>query len=48
MGMAIPMILQGLNKNINDKAGAKSLSIALEKDHDGLILDNIRGFLIYL
>lgn len=42
---AIPMIVGALAKNSATEDGAASLSNALQKDHDGSILDNLGGFL---
>lgn len=42
---ALPAILGGLNKNTNQGGGAAALSKALEKDHDGSILDNLGGLM---
>lgn len=41
----IPSILGGMAKNTRDEQGAGSLLGALDKDHDGSILDDIGGFL---
>ena len=42
---ALPMLLGGLMKNAQSTDGAASLLGALERDHDGSILDDIGGFL---
>jgi len=42
---ALPMLLGALDKNTNDPQGAQSLQQALNKDHDGSILNNLEGFL---
>lgn len=42
---AIPMIVGALAKNSASDEGAASLSNALQKDHDGSLLDNLGGFL---
>ena len=42
---AVPSLLMALAKNSANPEGARSLSNALSKDHDGSILDNIGGFL---
>jgi hypothetical protein len=42
---ALPMIVGGLAKNAQDPAKAGSLATALQKDHDGSILDNVAGYL---
>ncbi len=38
---ALPMLLGGLANNSASEAGATSLAGALERDHDGSILDNL-------
>ncbi len=43
--MALPVILNGLANNASTTQGAESLNGALEKDHDGGILDMLGGFL---
>ncbi len=43
--MALPVILGGLANNASSQQGAESLNQALEKDHDGGILDMLGGFL---
>ena len=45
MAMALPLIMGALSKNASQSGGADSLSRALDKDHDGSILDNLSGFL---
>ncbi len=42
---ALPMILGGLAKNAQSKAGARNLWQALDKDHDGNVLNDVSGFL---
>ncbi|MEM1043303.1 MAG: DUF937 domain-containing protein [Bacteroidota bacterium] len=42
---ALPVILGAMNRNTNDPQQAQSLASALERDHDGGILDNLGGFL---
>jgi len=42
---ALPMIVGGLAKNAQDPAQAGSLANALQKDHDGSILDDVAGYL---
>lgn len=42
---ALPIILQALNRNAANPGGAQALAKALEKDHDGSLLDNLGGFL---
>ena len=41
----IPAILGGMAKNTQSPEGAGSLISALDKDHDGSILDNVAGFM---
>jgi len=45
IGMALPALLQGLQRNAADPQGAESLANALQRDHDGTVLDDIMGFL---
>lgn len=42
---AIPVLLSALANNTKDSNGAGALNNALDKDHDGSILDNLGGFL---
>jgi hypothetical protein len=42
---ALPMLMSALAKNASRPDGATSLAGALERDHDGSILDNLSGFL---
>ncbi len=42
---ALPAILAGMNRNTNNSQGAQSLANALDRDHDGSLLDNLSGFL---
>ena len=42
---ALPAILAAMNRNTNTTQGAQSLASALERDHDGSLLDNLGGFL---
>lgn len=42
---AIPVILGGLNRNAKTPEGAASLNKALEKKHDGSLLDNLADML---
>ena len=42
---AIPALLAGLSRNSSSQEGAQSLSKALNRDHDGGILDDILGSL---
>ncbi len=42
---AIPLLVAALAKNSSDPGGAQSLVGALDRDHDGSILDDLGGFL---
>lgn len=42
---ALPMIVSALAKNASKPEGADALRRALEKDHDGSILDNLGGLI---
>jgi len=42
---ALPMLLGGLANNSANEAGADSLLSALDRNHDGSILDDLGGFL---
>lgn len=41
---ALPIILGGLARNSANESGAESLVGALDRDHDGSILDDLAGF----
>jgi hypothetical protein len=41
IGMALPVIIGALNRNTDSTDGAQSLIGALQRDHDGSILDNL-------
>ncbi len=45
MMAALPIILGAMNRNADDPQGAQSLAGALERDHDGSLLDHLSGFL---
>lgn len=45
VAVALPAMLTALNRNTNTTDGAKGLAQALERDHDGSLLDNLGGFL---
>jgi len=45
LGAALPAILGAMANNASKPGGADSLMGALQKDHDGSILDNLGGFL---
>lgn len=42
---ALPVLLGAMAKNTANKGGADALNGALDRDHDGSILDNLGGFL---
>lgn len=42
---ALPMLLSGLAQNTSRSGGAEALAGALDRDHDGSILDDVSGFL---
>ncbi|HLV02060.1 MAG TPA: DUF937 domain-containing protein [Acidobacteriota bacterium] len=42
---ALPLLLGALGRNSADPQGAAALSTAVERDHDGSILDNLSTFL---
>lgn len=42
---ALPALLTAMNRNTNSAEGAQSLARALERDHDGSLLDHLGGFL---
>ena len=41
----IPLLMGAITKNSGQRAGAESLSRALERDHDGSVLNNFSGLL---
>jgi hypothetical protein len=41
MRMALPMLIGGLANGVETPAGAQSLNQALDRDHDGSLLDNL-------
>jgi hypothetical protein len=43
--MALPVILSGLANNAQQPQGAENLNNALDKDHNGGLLDNLMGYL---
>jgi hypothetical protein len=43
MSAALPALIGALNKNSNDAQGASGLAQALERDHDGSLLENLSG-----
>lgn len=44
LSSAIPLLMNALAKNTRSPEGAASLQQAIEKDHNGSILDNLGGF----
>ena len=42
---ALPALLTALNRQTNTTAGAQGLARALDRDHDGSLLDHLGGFL---
>jgi hypothetical protein len=42
---ALPALLGGLAKESSDSGGATSLAAALDRDHDGSILDDLAGYI---
>ncbi len=42
---ALPMLLSGLTRNASQPGGAEALLGALQRDHDGSMLDNFSGLL---
>lgn len=45
LSMAMPLLVTALAKNSAKPEGAQALQKALEKDHDGSILENLSGYL---
>lgn len=43
IGMALPVLIGALNRNTKQSGGAEALVGALQRDHDGSILDNLAG-----
>ena len=44
LGAAVPTILAGLASNAAQPGGAQSLLAALDRNHDGSVLDDVSGF----
>lgn len=42
---ALPLLLNGLARNSRNAGGADALGAALDRDHDGSVLDDLTGFL---
>ncbi len=45
LSSALPVLVGAMARNSSNQQGAESLHNALQKDHDGSILDNLGGFL---
>jgi hypothetical protein len=45
LGGAVPAMLAGLTRNSSSSAGAAGLLGALDRDHDGSVLDDVMGYL---
>jgi len=45
VAMALPMLFSAMARNTAKPEGAAALAQALDKDHDGSLLDNLSGFL---
>lgn len=45
LGGAVPAIMAGLTRNSASSDGAAGLASALDRDHDGSILDDVMGYL---
>jgi hypothetical protein len=43
--IGMPLIVGAMARNASDQKGAESLSGALQRDHDGSLLDNLGGYL---
>jgi len=43
VSLAVPLLLSALANNTSNEKGAQSLANALNRDHDGSILDNVAG-----
>jgi hypothetical protein len=41
IGMALPVLIGALNRNASSSGGAQALTNALQRDHDGSILNNL-------
>jgi hypothetical protein len=41
VGMALPILIGALNRNTSSSGGAEALASALQRDHDGGILENL-------
>jgi len=45
LAAALPLLMGALSRNTQDKSGADALGAALDRDHDGSILDNVTDFI---
>lgn len=45
LGNAVPLIVSAMARNTRSEEGANSLAGALDRDHDGSILDNLGGLI---
>ena len=45
LSAVLPLLMSGMAKNASSPQGAEAISRAIEKDHDGGILDNLTDFL---
>lgn len=45
LSMAVPLLVSALAKNASNPAGAQALQQAVDRDHDGSILNDVEGFL---
>lgn len=45
LGGAVPAIMAGLTRNSSSSEGATGLAGALDRDHDGSVLDDVMGYL---
>jgi hypothetical protein len=45
LGGAVPAIMAGLTRNSSSSDGAAGLLGALDRDHDGSVLDDVMGYL---
>jgi hypothetical protein len=45
VGLSVPVLVEALSRNASDPTGAQALERAVQKDHDGSILDDLGGLL---
>ena len=43
--IGVPLIMAALARNASQPQGAESLLQAINNDHDGILLDNVMGYL---